>query len=129
MVKTSVKLNCYPINILANFKVFLNPYNVDNGTQIYCTHYMHHFIMFNHLSHIPTVTDINDNIIVPLVSEFSIPQSHTTTTNDVYPLLKSLNIDTNLNSKTNEEQIVNLFSELVYLFKSSGKDLNFIHQR
>ena len=97
-------------------------------------------IIFNHLSHIPTVTDIDDDIIVPLVSEFSIPQSHPTTTNDVhipptvsptkhseeYPLLKSLNIDTNLNSKTNKEQIVNSLSELVYLFKRSGKELNFI---
>ena len=102
-----------------------------------------HFIMFNHLSHIPTVTDINDDIIVSLVSDFSIPQSHKITTNDVYippivsptkqsednqyPLLKSLNIDTNLDDKTNKEQIVNLPSELVYLFKSSEKDLNFIH--
>ena len=44
-----------------------------------------------------------------------------------FPLLKSLSIKTNLDDKINEKQLVTLLTELVYLFKKSKKELNFIH--
>ena len=43
-----------------------------------------------------------------------------------YPLLQSLGVVTNFD--TNKEQLVNLMSELVFLFKNENKPLNFVHR-
>ena len=43
-----------------------------------------------------------------------------------YPLLESLGINTSF--ENNEDQLVNLVSELVFLFKTENKPLNFIHR-
>ena len=43
-----------------------------------------------------------------------------------YPLLESLGINTSF--ENNEDQLVNLVSELVFLFKTENKPLNFVHR-
>ena len=43
-----------------------------------------------------------------------------------FPLLQSLGINTNF--ETNKQQLVNIMSELVLLFKKENKPLNFIHR-
>ena len=87
------------------------------------------------------ISDINDPKIIFIADMYAKKQEHVNlihsqtapskqstipASSSPYPLLHSLGID--LNFESNKDQLVNLISELVHLFKSNNEPLKFIHR-